>query len=152
MSPPLRSILLGTRRPEHHRFIVLGLALGVFVTTYVAYALGIFSVSGGIIWIPFYAVIVGMIAGCWVGHSQRGLLFAWVVIYTSLLGYHADHAVSQLSGFIEQLAYFLRPDGLVYLGVEAIVFGTLAFLMGSLVRWGIDSFRSEAVPSPSNNG
>lgn len=152
MSPSLRSILLGTRQPEHHRFIVLGLALGVFVTTYAAYDLGIFSVSGGIVWIPFHAAIVGMIAGCWVGYSQIGLLFAWVVTYTSLLGYHADHAVSQLSGFTEQLAYFVRPDGLVYFGVEAVVFGTLAFLLGSLVRWGIDSFRSGATPSPSNNG
>ena len=152
MSPSLRSSLLGTQQTSRHRYRVLGLALGVFVTSFVAYSLGIFSVSGGLVWIPMYAVIVGMIAGCWVGYSQSGLLSAWVVTYTSLLGYHADHAVSQLSGFTEQFVYFVRPDGLVFLGVEAIVFGTVAFLLGSLMRWGIHLFRSETTHSPSNNG
>jgi len=86
MATPLRSILIGTKKSEHQLSLKMGLALGVFVTTFAGYALGIFFVSGGIVWIPFHAAIVGMIVGSWVGFSRNGLLFAWVVTYTSLLG------------------------------------------------------------------
>ena len=154
MASALRSILTGTKRSKYHRYLVLTLALGVFATTFAAYALGLFYVSGGIVFIPFYAAIVGMIAGCWVGYSRSGLLFAWVVTYTSLLGFHADHAFFGLSsrGFAEQLAYFVRLDGLIFLAVEGIVLGTLAFILGFLVRWGIDSFRSNVALTPDGKG
>lgn len=146
MTASLRSILVGTRQSAYHRYLVVALALGVFVTTSAAYALGIFSVSGGVVFVPFYAAVVGMVAGCWVGYSRNGLLFAWLVTYTSLLGYHADHAFFGLSGreFGDRLAYFVRPDGVTFLAVEGIVLGTLAFALGFAVRRGIDSFRSGA--------
>ena len=154
MSPSLRSILGGTRRSEHHRSLVFASALGVFVTTFTAYAIGVFYVSGGIILIPFHAAVAGMIAGCWVGYSRHGVLFAWVATYASLLGYRADHAFLGLSGreFTEQLTYFVRLDGLVFLAVEGIVFGTLAFVLGALVRWGLDSFQNTVTPMRADKG
>ena len=154
MAASLRSILIGTKQLDYHRFHVLSLALGVFVITFVAYALELFTVSGGLVFIPFYAAIVGMIAGCWVGYARNGLLFAWLVTYTSLLGYHADHAFFGLSrrGFTEQFAYFVRLDGLVFLAVEGVVLGTLAFILGTLVRWGINSFQSIVAPMLAEKG
>lgn len=50
-------------------------AVGLFEVTLVAYALGFVAVSGGVIWMPSYAALVGMIAGFWVGYARRGLLF-----------------------------------------------------------------------------
>lgn len=146
MTAPLRSILVGTKRSAYHRYLVLVLALGAFATTFAAYALGLFYVSGGVVFIPFYAAVVGMVAGCWIGYARRGLLFAWLVTYTSLLGYHADHAFFGLSGraFGDQVAYFVRSDGLAFLAVEGLVLGTLAFVLGSVVRWGFDALRSGA--------
>lgn len=154
MAHSLRSFLFGTKQSEHHRHLVFAIALGVFVTTFAAYALGLFYVSGGVVFIPFHAALVGMIAGCWVGYSRRGVLFAWVVTYTSLLGYHADHAFLGLSGrgFAEQLTYFVRLDGLVFLAVEGIILGTLAFVLGALVRWGLDSFRNTVAPKRADKG
>lgn len=146
MTASLRSILVGKKQSAYHRYLVVALALGVFVTSLAAYALGVFSVSGGVVFIPFFAAVVGMLAGCWVGYSRSGLLFAWLVTYTSLLGYHADHAFFGLSGreFGDQLAYFVRSDGLAFLAVEGLVLGTLAFVLGFTVRWGIDSLRTGA--------
>lgn len=137
MAAKLRSAILGSNHVADRTYVGLALALGVFVTTLIAYALGIFSASGGLVWIPFHAAAVGMIAGFWIGYSRRGLLFAWMVTYTSLLGYHADHAVSELSGLTEQLRYFVRLDSLMFLAVEGIVLGTIAFILGALTRLGV---------------
>lgn len=148
MAMSLRSTLLGTNRSEHHRILVLALALGVFATTFGAYALGVFSVSGGLIWIPLHAALVGLIAGCWVSYTQRGLVFACVVVYASLLGVHAHRTVSQVSGqgFIDPLVSLVSLDDLVFFAVEAIVLGLLAFVLGSLARWGFHAVQGEATP------
>lgn len=141
----LRSILLGTKASTHHPYSVLMVAVGVFVLTLLAYAVGFFTVSGGVIWIPFYAAVVGMIAGFWVGYARRGMLFGWLVTYTALLGYHANSAFIGQSrqGLLEQFRYFTRIDGLGYLAVVALVLGTLVFTLGTLMRWGIESFNRE---------
>jgi len=144
MGSALRSTLIGTKESEPRAYRRLALALGAFVTTFTAYTLGLFDVSGGLVWIPFHAALVGMIAGCWIGYSQRGLLFAWMVTYTSLLGYHGSDTVSQLSGLAEQLAYFLSLDGLGFFAIEAVVLGTLAYILGFFLRLGIHLFRREA--------
>lgn len=145
MGSSSRSILLGAPHSKHHPSLVVVLALVVFLASAGAYAVDVFVVSGGVVWIPFHAALVGMLAGGWLGYARRGLLAAWVVAYASFLGYRADSAVSVLSGLAEQLAYFVRLDGLVVLAVEAVVVGTLAFALGALVRWGRDSVRSDAV-------
>lgn len=153
MAPSFRSVLLGTKQSEFHRYFILVLVLGVFTTTFAAYTLGLFPVSSGVIWIPFYAAIVGMIAGFWVSYSRRGLLFAWLVAYTALLGYHADQAFYGLSGrdITEQFAYFVRLDVLVVLAVEGVILGSIVFILAVLVRWGI-LFLNGTTPKVSNKG
>jgi hypothetical protein len=104
--------------------------------TLAAYTLDVFSISGGIVWIPVHAALLGMGAAGWVGYAQDGLVFAWLVTYTSLLGYHAHHAFFGLSGRTvgEQLAYFVELDGLAVLAVEGVVFGTVAFGLAAVLR------------------
>lgn len=135
MRSTLQSIALGTNEPGHHLIPVLLLAVSVFVLTLAAYALGLFTISGGVIWIPFYAALVGMIAGFWVGYARKGLLFGWLVTYTALLGYHANNAFIGQSRepFTQQLRYFIRLDGLTYLAVVALILGTVVFILGFVV-------------------
>ena len=147
MVPEIRSALLGTNRTSLNRYVTIALAFGVFAATTAAYATGVFAVSGGVVFLPSHAAIVGMTAAGWVGYSRGGLVLAWVVAYASLLGYHADHAFFGLSGrsLLERAAYFFSLDGLVFFGVEGVVLGTLGLFAGRLVRTGISFLRSYTV-------
>lgn len=86
----------------------------LFLTTFAAYAVGAFTVSGGIIWIPGDAALVGFIGAVLVGYDHSGVILAWLVTYATLLGYRADHAFMGLSSRtrIEQAAYFLQLESL----------------------------------------
>ena len=142
----LQSILLGTAQSKRNRLTLFVLALGGFVLTFGGYASGVFSVSGGVLLIPFYAAIVGMIAACWVGYSKSGLLFAWLVAYVPMLGFHAEDALlgAREQSIGERLAYLVQLDAFVALGIEAIIFGTVAFAVGYLLRGGFNLFRERS--------
>lgn len=149
MNAALRSLLVGPTRADRRRYVAVAVAVGVFATTLAAYALDVFAVSGGVVFIPFHAAVVGVSSGFWVGYTRRGLLFAWLVTDAALLGFHADHAFFGLSGrgFVEQLAYFLGLEGLAVLALEAVVLGTLAFTAGGLLRLGVDSLQRRVTRS-----
>ncbi len=144
LTPSTRSFLVGPSRAGRRRHLVVGLA--GFVVTFVAYALGIFYVSGGLVFIPYHAAVVGMLVSCWVGYRNGGLVIGWVVTYASLLGYHADHAFIGISRrpLPYRISYFLRPDGLAALAVEGVILGSLAFVVGYLLRLGIELARSRS--------
>jgi hypothetical protein len=147
MVPRIRSVLLGTNRTLSNRYATIALAFGVFVATTAAYAVGAFSVSGGVVFLPLHAAVVGLAAAGWIGSSRDGLVFAWIVVYASLLGPHADHAFLGLSGrsLLDRTAYFFSPDGLVFFAVEGVVLGTVGFVFGTVARWGISSVRGRSV-------
>lgn len=147
MNDTLRSVLLGARRDGPPPYLTGLVAVGGFLASLAGYALGVFEVSGGVVWMPFHAAVVGIAAACLLGGVRRGLLAAWVGTYAALLGYHADHAFFGLSGRTlgERFAYFVEPDGLAFLAVEAVVLGTIAFLLGRGLRLGFDAVRSDAV-------
>ena len=153
MPSPVLSVLLGSDQTQSRRYFQLILAIGLFAIVFVGYAIIVFYVSGGLIWIPYYAAVVGMIAACGVGYYHDGLVIAWIVTYTSLLGYHADHASIGLpnQSFVEQLAYFTQLDGLAFLGVEAVVLGTLAFTLGSLLQWVTSFLQKKRASIPDND-
>jgi len=148
MAPSITTVLLGRNRTARHRYVLVALAVASFLATFAGYALGIFEVSGGIVLIPFYAAIIGMLAAGWVGYRRAGLAFGWLVTYASLLGWHADWALYAISRrpLVDRIAYFVRPDGLAILAVQALLLGTLAFALGFLVRWGSASIRSKTTP------
>lgn len=137
----LRQFLVGAERSDAPPGLVAALAFGVFVTTLAAYAFGVFTISGGIVWIPFHAAVVGTSVCCLLGSLRGGLLSGWLVTYAPLLGYRADHAFFGLSGrsVSEQFSYFVELDGLAVLAVEAVVLGALA--LGEVARLGVDAAR-----------
>lgn len=149
MTSLLYRLFLGRERTGYRRYLLVVLALAVFAASFAGYALDVFAVSGGVVWIPADAALVGIIAACWVGYARSGLVAAWLITSTSLLGYHADHAFFGLShrSFAERVAYFVRPDGLVVLGVEGAVLGTVAFLIGYSGRRTVDWVRSGTAPN-----
>ncbi len=139
MDLPARSLLVGSEGTGLGRYPILGLAIAVFLVSFGAYALGIFAVSGGLVWIPGDAALLGMLAAAWVGYHRLGLVFGWLVTYASLLGYAAESAMFEISSrpFLDRVAAFLRPDGLIFLGVEALFLATVAFTVGYLGRRGV---------------
>lgn len=151
MGPRLRPILVGRERTGYRRYLDVGLAVAAFAVTAAGYALGLFEVSGCLAVLPGHAALVGVLAACWVGYRRDGLVVAWAVAYAALLGYLADRAFLGLSrrSFAERLAYFLSPDGLAVLGVEAVLLGSLAFVAGYLLRWGVEAVRGDAAGFPA---
>lgn len=136
MTTRLRTVLAPVERVDKYWAKVGGSCLGLFLLTLVAYVLGIFSTSGGLVWVPWDAAFVGLVAGFGVGYLRGGLLFSWGVGVAALLGAHANHALVGLSGrpLAERLGYFLRLDGLTFYAVEGFLIGTIAFLAGSGLR------------------
>lgn len=149
-SPP-RSTILGTTQRKDSRLTLPALVLGGFVLTFGGYASGVFSVSGGALFIPFYAVIVGVLAAFWVGYAKSGLLFAWLVAYAPMLGYHVQDALlgAREQSLGERLTYLVNLEAFVVLGVEAIIFGTVAFAVGSMLRGVFDLFQEPSRTTPS---
>jgi len=147
-----RDLLLGRATPRR-RYVALALPAVLFVLTFTAYALDVFQVSGGVVFLAAHAALVGMLGAAWVGYRRAGLVVAWVTTYGALLGQSADHyflGQSPSHSFADRMAAFLQPDGLVFLGVEALVLGTLAFLLGVLIDRG-GSLISAGVRSPDGS-
>lgn len=139
MVPTLRSVLVGQPGSAHDQYIALGVTLLLFVTTFAAYAVGIFSVGGGVVFVPGHAALVGLLAAGWAGYRHRGVAVAWLLAFGPLLGYLADHYLLGLTGrpFAERVAALVDLDGLLVMGFEALVFGTIGFSVGAITHWGI---------------
>lgn len=139
----LHTIILGSDHGAPRRGLRTGLALGLFGLTFLAYELGVFFDSGGVVLIPFHAAIVGTIAAFWVGYSRNGLLFGWVLSYLSFLGWRAEWA-TEISArpLTDRLAYVIRPDGLLALALIGVVVAVGGFTAGALTRRGIDKLRA----------
>jgi len=137
---PIRSTLAPVDRIDHYWAVFAGSCLGLFVITLLGYAVGILTTSGGLVWIPWHAAILGLVAGGVAAYLRGGLVFAWCVAIAALLGAHADHALFGLSSrpLAGRIRYFLRPDGLTFFAVEGLLIGTVAFLAGSSLRLAVD--------------
>lgn len=149
-----RSMFVDGDRRDGSVWLVVVLALVGFVGTLAAYAVGRFEVSGGIVWVPYHAAVVGLAGGCLVGALRGGVLAAWVVAYAPFLGYNADHVFYGLSGrtLREQVAIFLEVDGLAALGLEAVVVGSIGFLVGRAARSAVSAVREAASRSAAGDG
>lgn len=146
-----RRLLVGASRSGYRRYTPLVIAVAVFSASFAAYAVGWFETSGGVVFLPADAAALGFVAASWIGFRRDGLVIAWSIASVALLGAHADHAFLGLPRLTlaEQLRYFLRPDGLAFLAVEGAIIGTLAFVLGTLVRWGVDTFASTRSRPPA---
>lgn len=136
--PSIRMLLLGADSPGPRPSWLL--PISTFFVTFAAYATGVFAVSGGVVFVPGDAALVGVAVCAVVGYLRAGLVLAWASATGALLGARADHAFFGLSyrSRLDQLAYFLELDGLAVYGLEGIVIGTIGFAVGGLafvVRW-----------------
>jgi hypothetical protein len=130
-----RALLLGRKRDRSRLDPRLLAPPACFALVFAAYAAGIFEVAGGVVFLAGDAAAVGSLAAAALAVRRNGLVASWTVVYAALLGYSADHYLLGLSGrsLGDRLVALLGVDGLVYLGVQALVIGTLAWLAGRLV-------------------
>lgn len=139
----LRKLLLGPGYTRSRRNLTLLSAVVLAVATCIAYAVDLFTVSGGILIIPGDATVVGLVVAAGVGYRNSGLIFAWIPFFATYLGFHADWAFFGLSGrsLSGELAFFFDPVGLAVFGTAAVLLGTLAYGAGSLARRSLDLLR-----------
>lgn len=149
MVPPVRPALFGSKLSARQRYLSLAVIVGLFGTTFAAYALDIFEVAGGVVFIPGHAALVGVLGAGVIGYQRRGLAVAWAGTYAALLGYSANHYFLGLPGrsLLDRAAAFAQVDGLVVLGLEALILGTVGFLTGMGCRWGIAFVRDGTTQS-----
>lgn len=136
MIPSLRTLLVGPESSSFQRRLDALSAITLGVLTFGAYALGVFRIAGRVIMFPGDATLVGLVAAALVGYRYGGLVFAWLTAYAPLLGFYADWAFFGLSGrsLSGKLVFLLRPEMLIVNAMFAVVFGTLGFAAGVLVR------------------
>ncbi|MFB6097472.1 MAG: hypothetical protein ABEJ74_08800 [Haloferacaceae archaeon] len=146
-----RSVVLGTDSTPARWSTDVLVALGLFVLVWIAYAVGAFAISGGVVFLAWDAAVVGVAAATVLAARSHGLAASWLTVYASLLGYNADHYLLGLShrplGY--RVAAFLQPDGLGFVAVEALVLGTLAWAVGRGVALAVEVARTRSSPDPS---
>ena len=139
----LHAILLGSIRVGHRWEYLAVLGLSLFGVTFIAYEFEIFYHSGGVVFIPFHAAIVGGIAAFWTGYSRNGVVAGWGLTYLSLLGMRTEWATNiSPRPLIDRVAYIVQPDGLLVLAIIGIVVAVVGFTAGTLARKGIDTLRT----------
>ena len=146
-----RRVLLGSNpngSPRRHRLLVPPL---LFLGVFAAYALGIFKIAGGVVFLAGEAAIVGVLAAAVLAYRRAGLALAWATVYGALLGYNADHYLLGLSGrpLGERVAAFLGPDGRAFDGVEALSLGTLAWVAGAIAVRAVEVIRARRRDPPA---
>jgi succinate dehydrogenase/fumarate reductase flavoprotein subunit len=139
-----RRVLLGSNpngSPRRHRLLIPPL---LFLTAFAAYALGIFEVAGGVVFLAGEAAVVGLLAAGVLAYRRAGMALAWAAVYGALLGHNADHYLLGLSGrpLSERVAAFLGPDGLAFVGVQALALGTLAWVAGTVAVRAVEEVRA----------
>lgn len=144
MSSPLRAVLLGSSQTGSHRWYRFVVPPLLFIGVFAAYALEIFEIAGGVVFLAGEAAVVGAVTAAVLAYRRAGLAFAWITVYAALLGYNADHYLLGLSGrsLGERVVAFLEIDGLAFVGVEALVLGTLAWIVGTIAVRVVEGVRA----------
>ncbi|MFD1569739.1 hypothetical protein [Halorubrum laminariae] len=144
--PSLHTLLIGPPRSRPRPDPRLVAPPACFALVFVAYATGVFEIAGGVVFLAGEAAVVGVLAAAGLAYRRSGLIAPWTTVYAALLGYSADHYLLGLPGrpFAERVAALLGPDGLVYLGVQAVVLGTLAWVIGVVATLAVGTLRERA--------
>lgn len=135
-----RRVLLGSNpngSPRRRRLLVPPL---LFLVSFAAYALGIFAHAGGVVFLAVDAAVLGVLAAAVLAYRRAGIALAWAVVYGALLGSNADHYLLGLPGrpLGERVAALVELDGLVFVGVEALALGTIAWVVGAVGRLAVE--------------
>ncbi|MFC6989088.1 hypothetical protein ACFQJD_10895 [Haloplanus sp. GCM10025708] len=153
MVPALRTVLVGHARSRFQWTLDVLFAVSILVATFVAYALGLFQASGGVIVLPADATLVGFAVAVGVGAHRGGLLVAWLVQFAAYVGFRADWAFLGLSSHSlgGKLAFLFDPVGLAVLGVATLTIGTFGFGVGYVGRWSIERLRERTGSQQSHD-
>ncbi|MYL15733.1 hypothetical protein GLW36_03605 [Halorubrum terrestre] len=138
-----RRVLLGSDpncSPRRRRLLVPPL---LFLVSLAAYALGLFAHAGGVVFLAVDAATLGVLAAAVLAYRRAGIALAWATVYGALLGSNADHYLLGLPGrhLGERVAALVEVDGLVFVGVEALALGTVAWIAGAVARRAVDELR-----------
>ena len=139
-----RRVLLGSNAndsPRRRRLLVPPL---LFVGVFAAYALGVFSISGGVVFLAGQAAVLGVLVAAVLAYRRAGVALAWATVYGALLGHSADHYLLGLPGrpLGERVGALVELDGLVFVGVEALALGTIAWVVGAGGRLAVERVRA----------
>ncbi|MFC5368302.1 hypothetical protein [Salinirubrum litoreum] len=120
-----------------------GVALGLALVTFTGYELGVFAVSGGVVFVPAHAALVCLLAAGWAGYAREGLLGGWLLAVATLLGWQAEWA-TEISArpLVERIAYVVEPTGLAVLAVLGAILAVLGFSVGAVGRWSVERLRA----------
>ena len=141
----LDTLLLGSHRTGDHWGYLTVLALSLFGVTFLAYEFDIFYHSGGVVFMPYHAAIIGAIAAFWAGYSRNGLVAGWGLTYVSLLGMRAEWATDvSPRPLVDRVAYVVQLDGLLALAIIGTGVTVIGFTVGAFVRRGINTLRTGA--------
>ncbi|MFC4359496.1 hypothetical protein ACFO0N_16255 [Halobium salinum] len=138
-----RAVLLGPVEDRFGRRLDALLAAAVGVLTFVAYVAGAFAVSGGVVFLPWHATLVGFVTAGLVGYRGGGLTFGWLAVLAPLYGFHADWALFGLSSrsLAGQVEYLFQPTAFVVFSLAALVVGTVGFAAGVALWRGLGAVR-----------
>ena len=138
-----RRVLLGSDpNGSTRRYRLLAPPL-LFLVSFAAYALGVFAHAGGVVFLAFDAAALGVLVTAGLAYRGAGMALAWASVYGALLGSNADHYLLGLPGrpLGERVGALLELDGLVFVGVEALALGTIAWVVGAVARRAVDELR-----------
>jgi hypothetical protein len=139
-----RRVLLGSNpndSPRRRRLLVPPL---LFLVSLAAYALGVFAHAGGVVFLAVDAAALGVLAAAVLAYRRAGMALAWGSVYGALLGSNANHYLLGLPGrpLGERVAALVELDGLVFVGVEALALGTVAWVVGTVGRLAVERVRA----------
>lgn len=143
MSSWLAEMLVAREQAGYRPRLWALLAVVAFTISVVGYAVDVFSIPGGIVWIPGDAALVGVAGAVVVSYARGGVLPAWLVTYASLLGYAAQRAHFGYSNtpLREELGYFFDPESLVVFALEGLVLALVAVAIGAVLRVSVETVR-----------
>jgi hypothetical protein len=140
----IRRILFGSKQGPPQQTVLIGVALGLFGVTFLAYELDIFYHSGGVVFVPFHAAVVGLIAACWTGYRQIGVVTGWGLTYVGFLGWRAEWATDiSPRPLIERIGYVVQLDGLIALAIIGAGVAVTGFTAGAIARQVINRLRTD---------
>ncbi|MFC7029258.1 hypothetical protein ACFQH8_20985 [Halomicroarcula sp. GCM10025710] len=139
MVPALQTVLFGHHDSRFQRTLGVLFATGLLISTFVAYALGFFEVTGGVLVLPGDATIVGLVAAIGIGSRRGGLAFAWLALFAAYVGFRADWAFLGLSShsLAGKPAFLFDPVGLAVFAVATVSIGTVGFSLGYFGQWAL---------------
>ncbi|ELY77137.1 hypothetical protein [Natrinema gari] len=136
----LRKHFLGNQFERNLTFLAVPV---IFLGTFTAYAIGLFTVEGGVILLASNATSIGIIIAASVGYRRGGLIAAWVSLFAAYQGFYAEWAFLGLSShsLTGQLAFLFDQVRLAFAAGASIAFGTIAYIGGVLVHRGYNFVR-----------